>query len=95
MVFFVKNRQIALKCRKQLIADGLGTKILPEAYSWHFAATWSHMRALVAAHGGDLERAFPQSMKWISRAVSLPISVNMAKEVPSRILHALKKAMQA
>jgi 8-amino-3,8-dideoxy-alpha-D-manno-octulosonate transaminase len=93
LIFFVENREIALRCRNQLVADGLGTKILPEAYGWHFAGTWNHMKELVAANGGDLELAFPQSMQWINRAVSLPITVKMDEDVPGRIRLALEKSL--
>jgi 8-amino-3,8-dideoxy-alpha-D-manno-octulosonate transaminase len=93
LIFFVKDRETALRCRHQLIADGLGTKILPEAYTWHFAATWSHMKELVEAHGGDLTRAFPKSMELLSRAVSLPVSVKMPDDMPQRIRQSLKRVL--
>jgi len=91
LVFMVRDAKVARECRKSLLAHGLATKILPEAYTWHFAGTWSHMPELVAAHGGDLEHAFPESHALLSRAVSLPITVKMASEVPER----MKAALQA
>jgi 8-amino-3,8-dideoxy-alpha-D-manno-octulosonate transaminase len=93
LIFFVENREIALRCRNQLVADGLGTKILPEAYTWHFAASWSHMTELVKSHGGDLQNAFPRSTELINRGVSLPITVKMDEGVPGRIRLALEKAL--
>ena len=36
LVFFVKNSTCANNCREALLREGLGTKILPEAYSWLF-----------------------------------------------------------
>ena len=93
LIFFVKNREIALRCRNQLVVDGLGTKILPEAYTWHFASTWSHMTELVQSHGCDLENAFPRSTELINRGVSLPITVNMDEDLPDRTRLALEKAL--
>jgi len=48
----------ALRCRQQLLEAGLATKILLEAYFWHFAGTWQNMPELLAAHGGNLQTAF-------------------------------------
>ncbi len=91
LVFFVPSNEIAKGCRKALVEAGLATKILPEAVTWHFAGTWVHMPELVAAHGGDLKSAFPKSQELLSRAVSLPIRVNMAENEPLKILEALRK----
>lgn len=95
LVFMVADSQMALRCRKELLEMGLATKILPEAYTWHFAGTWNHMPELVAAHGGNLQAAFPQSHAILSRAVSLPVGVNMAKDVPLRARQAIEKAMNS
>jgi 8-amino-3,8-dideoxy-alpha-D-manno-octulosonate transaminase len=95
LVFLAPDGAAALRCRQELLAAGLATKILPEAYTWHFAGTWKHMPELVAAHGGNLETAFPRSHAILSRAVSLPVGVNMAEDVPGRARHAIEKAMKS
>lgn len=77
LVFFVKDGLTARRCREELLKVGLATKILPEAYSWHFAGTWNHMPELVKSHNGDLQTAFAVSNEILSRAVSLPISINL------------------
>ena len=93
LVFLVKNRQCAINCRNELLNSGLSTKILPEAYSWHFAGTWKHIPELVHANGGNLENAFQQSRNILSRAVALPISVKMETEIPTRVRNALNKVL--
>jgi 8-amino-3,8-dideoxy-alpha-D-manno-octulosonate transaminase len=93
LVFFVRNRDTALRCRERLLAQGLGTKILPEAFTWHFAGTWNHMPQLAEAHGGDLNAAFPRTRALLARAVSIPISVHVPDDVPARVEAALKEAM--
>ncbi|MCF8176901.1 MAG: DegT/DnrJ/EryC1/StrS family aminotransferase [Sulfuritalea sp.] len=95
LVFLATDSSAALRCRQELLAAGLATKILPEAYTWHFAGTWKHMPELVAAHGGNLDKAFPQSHAILSRAVSLPVGVNMAEDVPSRARRAIEKATKS
>jgi 8-amino-3,8-dideoxy-alpha-D-manno-octulosonate transaminase len=93
LVFFVPDRDRALRCRTRLVEAGLGTKILPEAYTWHFAGTWTHMPELVAAHGGDLAGAFPVTRALLSRAVSLPMLVRPPVDLPARVRAALAPAL--
>lgn len=94
LVFFVNNSKMALKCRNALLQSGLGTKILPEAYSWHFAAKWVHMPELVQRHDGDLEVAFLRSHDLLSKAVALPVSVNMDHDLPLRLRNCLIEALK-
>lgn len=60
LVFIVKDNLAARSCREALLKSGIGTKILPEAITWHFAGTWNHMPLLVQVNGGDLSKSFPQ-----------------------------------
>lgn len=89
LVFTVADKETALRCRAALLAKGVSTKILPEATTWHFAGTWTHMPELVAAHNGDLSTAFPKSRKLLERAVSLPVLVNMPEALPESVKAAL------
>lgn len=95
LVFLVQDNNVARRCRDELLKVGLATKILPEAYTWHFSGTWQHMPELVSAHNGDLASAFAQSHAILSRAVSLPVSVKMTDDVPSRANQALLAALTA
>ena len=78
-VFFTSTPDQAIKCRRNLVDVGLSTKILPEAYTWHFAGAWDHMPELVASMGGELEKKFAQSKEWLSRAVALPVTTKFPK----------------
>lgn len=89
LVFYVEDRATARRCRDALLAAGLGTKILPEAITWHFAGTWDHIPSLRAAHRGDLGRAFPLSKALLERSVALPVMVHMGEDVPARLRSAL------
>jgi len=88
LVFEVPDAEIAREMRSQLLAAGSATKILPEAVTWHFAGTWSHMPELVATHG-DLAVAFPATAARLSRCVSLPVIVKMAENLPATIRAAI------
>lgn len=94
LVFSVQDNATALRCRASLLKQGISTKILPEATTWHFAGTWSHMPELVHAHGGDLSKAFPRTAELLGRAVSLPVTVKMAPDFPDRIRAGLLEALK-
>jgi 8-amino-3,8-dideoxy-alpha-D-manno-octulosonate transaminase len=94
LVFLVADSSSARRCREELLKVGLATKILPEAYTWHFAGTWLHMRELSVGCGGNLQAAFPRSQAILSRAVSLPIGVNMAADMPGRARDAIGRALR-
>lgn len=94
LVFSVSDNATARQCRDALLAQGLSTKILPEAVTWHFAGTWTHMSELVDSHGGDLTKAFGPSRTRLERAVSLPVVVKMDETVPARLRTALAKVLK-
>ncbi len=91
LVFFVESNQIALKCREVLINNGIGTKILPEAITWHFAGSWDHMPSLVENLSCDIKQAFSRSRSFLDRSVALPISVKMEDSIPQKIFNSLSK----
>ncbi|NBY56866.1 MAG: DegT/DnrJ/EryC1/StrS family aminotransferase [Actinobacteria bacterium] len=88
LVFEVPAADVAREVRTRLLAAGSATKILPEAVTWHFAGTWTHMPELVATHG-DLAAAFPTTASRLSRCVSLPVIVKMSEDLPARIRAAI------
>ena len=88
LVFEVPAADVAREVRTRLLAAGSATKILPEAVTWHFAGTWTHMPELVATHG-DLAAAFPATASRLSRCVSLPVIVKMSEDLPAKIRAAI------
>jgi len=95
LVFLVENKKIAKECREALLKNKFSTKILPEAYSWHFAGTWDHMGTLVEANGPSLMDTLSTSNDLLSRAVSLPISIRDnqydSKKIASILSDTIKK----
>ncbi len=92
LIIIVKSSKIAKKCRNELLKCGISTKILPEAYTWHFAATWRHIKPLIKTKK-KLNNSFPISKKILSRCVSIPIFVKMKKSTPDKIFKAMKKSV--
>ncbi len=93
LIIMLKESCTALRCREELLKVGLSTKILPEAYTWHFAGEWNHMQELVASQGPDLKAKFKKSHDILSRAVALPVGVYLKPETPQRLRDALIKAL--
>ena len=92
LVFSVKDKYTAKLCRTELLKYDISTKILPEAYTWHFAGTWTHMPELVNSHD-NLADEFPFSKNILQSAVSIPINVNMLSSLPANVREALKKVL--
>ena len=89
LIFFVKDKSTALKCREALLSNGISTKILPEAYTWHFAATWEHISEMYEDWKKFIDDLNP-SKEIIEKAVSLPITINYKKESIEKIYKSLK-----
>tara|TARA_B100001093_G_C26790383_1_gene998700 strand:+ start:604 stop:1764 length:1161 start_codon:yes stop_codon:yes gene_type:complete len=91
LIVLVKNKKLAIRCRKFLLKFGISTKILPEAYSWHFAGLWSHIKEM---RKKNFRKSLKQSEELLSRAVSIPIFVNMNKKQIMNIHKALTLALK-
>ncbi len=92
LIFFVPNKIFALECRKNLIQNGIGTKILPEAYTWHFAGSWSHLDKVT--NQNLCTENFTKSHNLLSKAVSIPINTKINKEMPKLLRESLIKTFQ-
>ena len=92
LIFFTKNNATAIKCRDYLVENGMNTKILPEAYTWHFAATWDHIKEIKDANPNFKEDLQP-SHDLLSRAVSIPIFIKMEANYEKKIKHIISKAI--
>ncbi len=91
LIILVKNKKLSLKCRKFLLKYNISTKILPEAYTWHFAGKWSHIKELKKL---NLPAKLRKSEKKLSRAVSIPISIKFNKKQILNIKSALERALK-
>jgi 8-amino-3,8-dideoxy-alpha-D-manno-octulosonate transaminase len=90
IVFSVKDHHQALACRSALLDSGLGTKILPEAVTWHFAGTWNHMPELVGRHS-DLKAHCAPSAEILERCVALPVSLYPPVDYATRVCRAVRR----
>ena len=94
LILLMPSKEIALKSRENLLRVGLNTKILPEAFSWHFAGSWEHMPELLVNFNGNFDNAFEISRKVLSKAVALPISTSSySKKECLNIKNAISNAL--
>ena len=89
LIIKLKNKKLALNLRKELLKFNISTKILPEAYTWHFASSWSHINELKKKHK-NLELDFLKSKEIIEKCVSIPIFIKMNKSIIENINIAIK-----
>lgn len=80
-IFFVESREKASKFAKLLSEQGLGTKNLPDAVSWHFAGTWTHIFPDCSI--------WPKSEETLRRAIAIPIMVKMDEGQIKKIIKAI------
>ena len=81
LVFFLESKEKALLFASKLRESGFGTKNLPDAISWHFAGTWTHIFSQYPEYKDkNLEEVWSQSSDYLRRAVALPIMINMTEE---------------
>ena len=91
LVIMVNNKKLSLRCRKFLLKYNISTKILPEAYTWHFAGKWSHINELKKL---NLSKILRKSENKLSRAVSIPISIKFTKKQILNIKTAIQEALE-
>jgi 8-amino-3,8-dideoxy-alpha-D-manno-octulosonate transaminase len=89
-IFSVDNAEHAIACRTALLDEGVGTKILPEAITWHFAGTWNHIPQLTLKYPSLRNYCLP-SEGLLTRCVALPITLNPAADFGDKIVRALKR----
>ena len=85
LIFFLEHEAAATAFAAGLAKQGLGTKNLPDALTWHFAGTWDHL-----LHG-----QWPKTEQLLRRAIALPINVTMSPELIERVLSSVRALSQS
>jgi len=94
-VFFAQDSQMALDIRKSLCTQGISTKILPEAISWHFAGMWSHIPELVAGwqRRKNEEKPYQVTLDLLSKSVSMPVNYYMDLDTEQKLHNAIQQVI--
>lgn len=93
LILTLSSATIAKNLRTELLMQGINTKILPEAITWHFAGYWDHIPQLIQAHGENLQNVFEKSFRILNRCVSIPIGVYMDDQLPRKVKSAILTVM--
>lgn len=65
----------ATRIRSILQSNGISTKILPEATTWHFARHWSHLKSHDNILYTPIEKSYESSAAILAKCISLPNGV--------------------
>ena len=94
LMFFVKTAESAKKIVQDLSANGVGTKNVPDAMNWHFAANWGHIWQNSDLYRGNFNSVWNKSAEMLNRCISLPIMVNWTDEqiisITNKVINAVK-----
>jgi 8-amino-3,8-dideoxy-alpha-D-manno-octulosonate transaminase len=91
IVFFLEDRAQAGRFVEGLAREGLGTKNMPDAMRWHFAAHWEHMFKKYGWYAGSYREQWRRSADILERAIALPVMVNMTDERIAQIGEKLRR----
>jgi 8-amino-3,8-dideoxy-alpha-D-manno-octulosonate transaminase len=92
LTFFLQNREKAQKFVKMWTERGLGTKNLPDAVNWHFAATWDHIFSKYDEyHGKNLAEVWHQSNELLRRAIAIAVYVKMDESQINKITSSINE----
>lgn len=102
LVFFLDSESSAATATARLAERGVGTKNLPDALDWHFAATWRHMApwmSALAAEGAVPCACYPNADRCpcgelLRRAIALPVNVKMDDDEIARVAAAVAAAVE-
>ncbi len=77
---------------KGIREKGLGTKNLPDAFSWHFAGTWGHIFSELEQYkDGTRKVLWKKSEELLKRTVALPINIKMNDRQISESVDVIKE----
>ena len=92
LVIFLESAGQASKLVAGMKKQGLGTKNLPDAISWHFAAYWSHIFSEDGSSSVEsLKSRWKQSTDWLERAVALPVMVSMEDSAIDKVAETMNR----
>ena len=73
-------------------SKGLGTKILPEAFDWHYAGAWNHIFNDIRYYDKiDLNSKWEFTENLLRRSICINIPVNITQERCDEIINIIKE----
>ena len=92
LIFNVSNPKRALQIAKFMEERGLGTKILPEAFDWHFAGAWSHIFKDITYYNNiDIKQQWATTEKLLRKSICINIPVKLSPQRCDEIVKTIKR----
>lgn len=91
LIFELPTAELAHAFAGLMAEQGLDTKNLPDAMSWHFAGIWDHIFSQYGMTKEELWQAVLPSYRRLSRCIALPVMVKYTPEDVERIVATLRK----
>lgn len=93
LIFRLPTAEQAKIMADLLAKKGFGSKILPEAFDWHYAGSWDHIFNKKSGHKNTaLSTYWPKTYELLSRSIALPIFIDMTKDHIHRLTEAIKES---
>ena len=89
LIFSFKTSKLSKKFRHKFLKKGYSTKILPEAITWHFSGSWSHIKELELKKNDN----FKKSKEILDKCVAIPIQYKMKKNFPNIVQQTIKEVI--
>lgn len=91
LILTFNDKVIARTIAEKLQATGVGTKILPEAFNWHFAGSWDYIWRTIPESADHIARVenWKQTRQLLERSIALPVSVHENPEWEQKVLMVL------
>lgn len=95
LIFRLRDPQAAQQFEAVLLEHGFGTKILPEAIDWHYAAIWDHLlKAYDRYRDANLADLWPKTGQLLRSSICLNIPVLMEDATIEKLVAAIHVAAE-
>ena len=92
LIFNFTNSDAAISLSKYMEEQGLGTKILPEAFDWHYAGAWSHIFNNIDYYKKlNINQKWAKTEQLLRRSICINIPVNITKKRCDEIVQIIKE----
>jgi len=93
LIFRLPDEEKAATMAQILAERGFGSKILPEAFDWHYAGAWSHIfKNYHPYREEDLASHWPKTKRLLASSIALPIFVKTTDEQINSLIAAIQES---
>ena len=92
LIFNFSSYEDAINVSKYMEKKGLGTKILPEAFDWHYAGVWSHIFDDIEYYKNiNIKDRWLKTEELLRRSICINIPINISKERCDEVIEIIKE----